>query len=216
MSKKIMLLALAVVSAAVFALPAAASAQEAHISGVTTFTGSGPAGTLTTSGEPTVSCTTNTVSKGSFNAGSTTTGEITLDFTGCTAEFFGIKGSCNTSGAAAGTISSGGTFHIITISSGKPGILVTPVPTTIICLGFSNITTGGNVIGTITSPACGASSKTITTSFKSTGATQEHASYTGAAQTLTAKTGSGVANPAGLNAGTVTLTSSTAGTLECT
>jgi hypothetical protein len=169
MSKKMMLLALTV--GALFALPSVASAQEIHISGVTTFTGSGGHGTLTTISEPTITCERNTVTKGAFDTGSTTTGTITLDFTGCEAEFLGLTPKCHTAGAATGTIASGGTVHVITIASGKPAILVTPVATTIICPGFPNITTGGNVIGTITSPKCGESSNTITTSFVSTGAT---------------------------------------------
>ena len=147
MSKKMMLLALAV--AAVFALPAAASAQEAHVSGITTFTGTGGTGALTASGEPTITCEGSTV-EGSFNTGSTTTGKIHLHFTLCTATFLGIKAKCNTSGAEPETITATGTFHIITVNN-KPGIRVAPEPTTIICAGFSNIKVAGNVIGTITS-----------------------------------------------------------------
>ena len=211
MSKKIMLLALAV--AALFALPSVASAQEAHVKGITNFTGHAPAGTLAASGEPTIACTTTTVT-GSFDSGSTTTGKITLDFTGCTAEFFGIKANCNTSGAASGTILSSGAFHIITVSN-KPGILVTPATTTIICAGFSNTTVAGNIIGTITSPACGASSTTLVTAFSATGSTQNHLEYTGVKYDLTAQTGSGSKVTSGLTS-TATLTSPTAGTLECT
>jgi hypothetical protein len=217
MSKKMMLLALAV--AAMFALPAAASAQEIHFSGVTSFTGTGPAGTLSAANEPTISCTSNT-SSGKFNSGSSTTGEVTLDFLGCTAEFFGIKGNCSTAGAATGTIASSGTFHLITVNS-KPGILVTPVTTTLICIGFSRIeVTGNGLIGTITSPACGGSSKSMTVSFKSTGSTQEHLSYTSAIYDLEAHTEDSSGNTvskstAGLT-GTNTLTSATTGTLECT
>jgi len=217
MTKKMMLLALAV--AAMFALPAAASAQEAHVSGITSFTGHAPAGTLTTSTEPTIKCTTTSVT-GSFDSGSTTTGNITLDFTGCTAEFLGIKGNCNTAGAASGTIASSGAFHIITVSN-KPGILVTPTTTTIVCVGFSRVEVSGNIIGTITSPACGASSSNLVTAFESEGSTQKHLEYTGVKYDLKAQTEnsagetSGSAATAGLSS-TATLSSLTAGTLECT
>jgi hypothetical protein len=212
MSKKIMLLALAV--AALFALPSVASAQEAHISGVSNFTGSGGAGSLQATGEPTISCTAST-NTGKFDTGSTTTGTITLDFTGCTATFFGIKANCNTSGGASGTIASSGTFHVITTNN-KPGILVTPVATTIICAGFSNTTVEGKIIGTITSPACGVASKTITTVFTSSGSTQEDKSYTGVNYNLTAQTSGGSKVESGLTSGNVTLNSTTAGTVECT
>jgi VCBS repeat-containing protein len=225
MTNKVTLLVLAV--AALFALPAAASAQEVHLTGITTFTGSGGTSTLATTGEPTFACSKNTVSIGQFDTGSTTTGSLTLDFTGCSAEYFGIRVTCNTSGAVSGTIATGGSFHLITgekrtVVEGKevtdefPAILVTLTSTTVICAGFSNTTYAGNVIGAITSPACGVSNKTITVSLKSTGATQEHTLYTGAPYSLTAKTGSGTVYPLGWNAGTVTLTSATAGTLECT
>jgi hypothetical protein len=218
MSKKMMLLALAV--AALFALPSAASAQEIHFPGVTSFSGSGPAGALVAANEPKISCTGTTVS-GKFNSGSTTTGEVTLTFAGCTAELLGIKGNCNTTGDAEKTITSSGVFHLITTSTGKPGILVTPVTTTVLCLGFSRISvTGNGIIGTITSPACGAKSKTMNLAFEQTGGTQKHLEYTGTKYDLLAHTESssgGITstNTAGLE-GTATINSATEGTLECT
>jgi hypothetical protein len=217
MTKKMMLLALAV--AALFALPAAASAQEAHVSGIEEFTGHAPTGFLSASGEPKITCTTTTVN-GSFDPGSSTTGNITLDFTGCAAELLGIKGACNTAGSATGTIASSGTFHVITVNN-KPGILVTPVTTTIICINFSRVEVTGNIIGTITSPACGESSETLVTEFSATGSTQNHLEYTGvnydlkvATETSAGSTTSGLVT-AGLTS-TATLSSPTEGTLECT
>jgi hypothetical protein len=211
MRKKILLLPLAVV--AMLLLPAAASAQEAHVSGVTTFTGTGGSGTLSISGEPTITCTALAVT-GSFDSGSTTTGKFSLDFTGCSGTFLGIKANCNTSGAASGTIASSGSFHVITVNN-KPGALATPVSTTVICAGFANISVAGNFIATITSPACGASSKSLGVSASSTGSTQNHLEYTGVKYDLTAQTGTNTPVTAGLTA-TVTLNSSTSGTLECT
>jgi hypothetical protein len=213
MSKKMTLLALAV--AALFGLPGAASAQEIHLSGVTSFSGSSGASSLQTSGEPTISCTAKTVS-GSFNTGSTTTGTYTIVDSGCTAAFFGIKANCNTSGASSGTLTEHGIFHAITLPSSKTAYMYTLEATTIICAGFSNTTVAGTVIGTITSPACGVSSKSLTLVFNASGSTQEHKSYTGVNYNLTAQTGAGSKVEAGLTTGTITLTSSTSGTLECT
>jgi hypothetical protein len=222
MRKKKMLLALAVT--ALFAIPSAASAEQIHFKGVTSFVGSGGAVFLTAEKElePKISCTAIKVENGKFDTGSSTTGSFQLDFTGCTAVFMGIKGNCNTAGAASGTIRSGGTFHLITTSTKKPGILVTPETTTIICTGFSRVeVTGPGIIGTITSPACGASSTKMTVSFKQAGGTQEHLEYTGIPYDLVADTEnssgvtSGASGTAGLE-GTATLESATAGTLECT
>jgi hypothetical protein len=219
MSKKIMLLALAV--AAMFALPAAASAQEAHISGVTTFSGHAPGGTLQASGEPTIKSTA-TVVTGTFT--NTTTGNISLEFTGSSAEFLGIKGECHTvkNGVSdgSGVIRTSGVFHVITINN-KPAILVTPATTTLVCAGFSRVEVRGSVIGTITSPACGAKSKTLVTAFNSNGtSTQEHITYTGSPFDLIAETeDSGATDNKPATAGlttTATLTSTTEGTLECT
>jgi hypothetical protein len=58
MTRKIMLLALSVVSAAFFALPTMGSAAELHIEGATghLFTGGGPEGSSSAVGEPTFKC----------------------------------------------------------------------------------------------------------------------------------------------------------------
>jgi hypothetical protein len=218
MSKKMMLLALAV--AALFALPSAASAQEIHFSGVTSFTGTGGTGTLTATNEPTITCTATSAS-GSFNAGSTTTGNVALTFTGCTASLLGIKGNCNTTGDAEKTITSSGVFHLITTNTSKPGILVTPVTTTILCVGFSRTeVTGNGIIGTITSPACGASSNELKVEFTATGSTQNHIEYTGTKYDLSADTeekeGKTINTVTAGLTGATTLTSATSGTLECT
>jgi hypothetical protein len=220
MSKKMKLLALAAVSAALFALPSAASAQEIHFSGVTTFTGSGGVILFTATNEPIYTCTGTTAS-GSFNAGSSTTGEVNLTFTGCSASFLGIKGNCNTTGDAAQTITSSGVFHLITTNTGKPGILLTPVTTTVLCVGFSRTEyTGKGIIGTITSPACGASSKELKLSFEAEGGTQKHIEYTGVKYDLSADTeeasGKTISTATAALTGSTTLISSTAGTLECT
>jgi len=224
MRNKTMLLALAVASAALFALPAFASGEEIHFDTATSFTGSGPAGNLVATGEPTISCTSTDVTNGVINAGGTT-GSMTLDFTGCTAPNpFDPNHPilCKSKEAPlSNTIATGGTFHLITIKSGIPGVLVTTNTTEIVCqlLGFDFVThVTGNVIGTVTSPACGASSKEMKLSFSATGSTQNHIEYTGTTYDLISRTGvggTGEPRTAGLNA-TATLTMNTAGTLTCT
>jgi hypothetical protein len=214
MSKKIMLLALAVASVAMFALPAAASAQEIHLEGVTSFTGTAGEGSLTAEGEPVITCSSADV-EGTVSAGGTT-GTMNLDFTGCHTTVFGFTAKCRTSGSPIdNTIKSSGVSHLITISSNNPGILVTPAVTTIVCAGISNTITGGNIIGTITSPKCGAESKSMTTSFTATGSAQTHTSYTGTTYNLTAQTSGGSVKPAGL-VSTATVNSATTGKLNCT
>jgi hypothetical protein len=213
MSKKILLLALAV--AAMFALPAVSSAQEIHLDNVEEFTGHGPKGSLVASGEPTIECTATAVT-GKFDTGSTTTGNISITFTGCEAEFLFFRVGCNTSGAASKTIITSGTFHLDTVN-GQPGVMVTPKNTTLICAGFSNTTVSGNIIGTITSPSCpDGESTSLGIKFNSNNtSTQEDMTYTGVKYDLTAQTEGGSAVTAGLT-GTATLTSTTKGKLTCT
>jgi hypothetical protein len=214
MSKKMMVLALAVVSAAFFALPAMASGQEIHLEPAEAFNISGVGGELRASGEPTLTCTT-TSGSSKFDTGSTTTGTMTLDYTGCHMAIFGITASCNSSGGASGTIASGGTFHLITISTGVPGLLLTTSATTLVCAGLSAITRSGSLIGTIISPKCGESSKTLMLSFTATESTQTHLSYTGANYDLVTRTGSGGDITTAWTADT-TITQSNAGKLNCT
>ncbi|HVD39307.1 MAG TPA: hypothetical protein VNC15_10790 [Solirubrobacterales bacterium] len=218
MSKKIMLLALAVASVAMFALPAAASAQEIHLEGVTSFSGTAGAGSLAAEGEPTITCESGDI-EGTASAGGTT-GTISLDFTGCHTTVFGFTAKCRTTGSALdNTINTSGTFHLVTTvvnPTPEPDILVTPATTTIVCAGISNTVVHGNILGKITSPKCGAESKEMTTSFAATGTVQNVMEYTGVKYDLTATTGAeGAAKTAGLNS-TGTTKSSTTGKLNCT
>jgi len=215
MSKKTMMLALAVASVTMFALPSTASAQEIHLEGVTSSSGTAGATSLTAEGEPVITCESGHWSL-SVQAGGTT-GSITFHYTGCHTTVFGITSKCRTSGSALdNTIHFSATWHLNTISSGVPGILDTPVVTTIVCAGITNTITGGNIIGTITSPACGTESTEMTTSFTATGSVQNHKTYTGTTYNLTAKTGeSGTVKAAGL-VSTATTKSATKGKLNCT
>jgi hypothetical protein len=206
MSKKTMLLALAVVSFAMFALPTAASAQEIHW--VTT---SGNI-TLTAESEPTITCDSANVTLTPSAGG--TTGSIHFDFTGCHTSVFGITSSCKTTESAAGTLTSKGTYHLITVG-GKPAMLVTTEPVVEVCAGIASMTTQGNVIGTITSPACDVESNTMRVAFFATGSTQNDMEYTGVKYDLTATTGGGAAKTAGLTAIT-TIEQASFGRLECT
>jgi hypothetical protein len=220
MNKKMMLLALAVISAAAFALPAGASAAELHLTNVTKFTGTFSGGTLSAKEEPTITCDGPNHVEGTVSAGGTT-GTLSLDYTNCRSFF-----SCQ-SGETAGTIKTGGTFHLITVETvtqfegtvhKSPGILITPEHTTIKCSGFANpITVTGNVIGTVTSPVCNGKSKKMSISFNSnSGPTQEHKTYTGVSYNLTTQTGTtGTIKEGGLTS-SATVESSTEGTLDCT
>ncbi len=210
------LLALTVVSAALFALPAIASAQEIHVEpgNGETFKASGAGGELRVEGEPTVTCS-GTTGSGSFNAGSSTTGNASAEFTGCHVNvLFTIP--CHSTGAPANnTIVSSGTFHLITTSTGAPGVLGTAAETTIECSGISTMKVTGSVIGTITSPKCGKSSTSASVSFTATGTTQDHLTYTGVNYDLQSRTGTAEEKTAAV-VGTATGTTVNAQTLNCT
>lgn len=190
MSKKMMLVALAVVSATLFALPAIASAQEIHLEpgNGEKFTVSGTGVEIRGEGEPTVTCGV-TGGSGSFDTGSSTTGGMTIDYHECHVNvIFTIP--CHSTGSAVNnTIVTTGTFHLITISSGVPGILVTLQETVIECAGISTMKVTGKMIGTITSPKCGEESKTVGLSFTATSNTQNHLTYTGIKYDLQSRTG---------------------------
>lgn len=211
-----MVLALAVVSAAFFALPAIASAEEIHLETGENFSIEGKGGELRAEGEPTITCE-GTSGSGTFDVGSTTTGNSTLDFTGCHTTVFGFTAKCKseTAGGADNTIASSGAFHLITISSEVPGILLTTKETTIVCAGISKVVTTGSVIGTITSPKCNESSATLGVSFTATSNTQNHLSYTGVKYDLLSRTGTGEEKTAAL-VGNVTNKQAKAAKLNCT
>jgi hypothetical protein len=215
MSKKTMLLALTVASVAMFALPAAVSAQEIHWEGVTSFSGTAGAGSIVAEGEPTITCESGDIT-GTVSAGGTT-GNFSADYTGCHTTVFGFTAKCRTTGSPLdNTITTSGVLHFITTTFGFPDKLLTPVFTTVVCAGISNTITGGNIIGTITSPACGAESTEMTSSFSATGSVQNDREYTGTTFNATAKTGeSGTVKSAGVN-GTDTVKSATKGKLNCT
>lgn len=174
MSKKIILLALAAVSAAVFVLPATAMAAEEdvalHISPV-------PAGPVPVSGGATslsnvegetIDCKE---VNGSATFENSTTGHLTLTFSGCFATTVFGNISCNSSGQTSGTIKTTENlpFHLVTAkhaSTGAevPAVLITSLGTeehfaTFACGGFvTDKVTGKGIIGEIENK-CGSKSK---------------------------------------------------------
>jgi len=216
MSKTIGLI-LAVVSMAAVALPTGAIAQEIHSTNVTVFSGTTGAGTFTAEGEPTITCggienlshATGTVSAGG------TTGTTEVDLTNCHTSVFGFTAKCRTEGSALDdTIKTTNTFHLIT-ANGKPASLVTGTVATVICAGISSMKVSGNLIWTITSPACGGSSNSMTLRTTASGSTQEDKTYTGVTYNPTVQTNGGASKEAGVTA-EVTGSSPTVGTLNCT
>jgi hypothetical protein len=181
------------------------------------LTGDATAWLFTAEGEPTTTCETGDIS-GTVSAGGTT-GTIIFDLTGCHATVFGITAKCRTAGSPLdNTVKMSGTFHLITTSDG-PAVLVTLETVTEICAGISNTVLHGNVIGTVTAPKCGESSRLMTIHFASAvgnSATQAHELYTGANYNLTATTGEGGAAKTTAWNTLMHIESPTLGKLNCT
>jgi hypothetical protein len=180
MSKKLMLLALAVAGLASFVLPAFASAAAWEIDVAEKFTVANEAGTttvLTQKGSTTKVACGSVTGEGVY-AANRTEGTLSLIFTGCKENVF--NSSCTTFGAAAGEIRlTGLRFDNVMVENtsqaagGTPGINITPpekatVYTKFTCLGGINFeVTGNGLIGDITTPECGGSSKTATIDWQS-------------------------------------------------
>ncbi len=170
MSKKLMLLALAAVSAVLFALPAVASAETWHITKAEKFTAHGGHAILTVD-EPEateITCTSNTAA-GEYE--NTTTGKnLVLTFHGCEVAKSGGFLPCTTPGLNTGTIRTTAlTFHNILVEKGIPAILITPNNghfATFNC-PFTHVEVRGNgIIGEV-EKNCGESSKEAGLNFTS-------------------------------------------------
>jgi hypothetical protein len=175
--KKLMLLALVVASAAMFAIPSVAAAGEWTMdcpggAEKCEFTTKGEAAELRAESEPTIKCTAST---GTGSVTSATTGTFGITFTGCTANLGFLHPECHTTGSSSGVIAvATSTSHNVYLEPNKstPGLLVTPATTELICAGFSNITvTGNGLIGHIRElktgeSNCGKESSTWTVDFK--------------------------------------------------
>jgi hypothetical protein len=200
---------------------ASAGAVTPEVDNVTTAVASAGASRMTMSGEPTITCTK---SEGSGAAISTTTSEGVLTMFGCTAEFLGIKGNCTSEGQSAGTIAIANTVsHLVYLDENhtKVGALATPPAsglfTKFTCVGFATIEVKGNgVMGEVTFPKCGQTSKEATVVAEATGSTQKYRQIeeTGTFYELKAATKGGGLVSAGTN-WTVTGSSATSGTLTC-
>jgi hypothetical protein len=202
MKNKMMLLALGLLAFASAALPAAASAGEPVIDAKAfplKFTSSGTHAELRAASEPTITCTAST---GSGSYASSTTGTISLTFTGCkTPNVFNAE--CHSTGQGNGTIVvASSVFHNIYVTDNKttPGVLITApsggVFTTMTCATFFTTTIAGNgIIGHLESPKCGATSSTGVLNFTATEATQtfRQITATGTEYSLTAQTSGGTA-----------------------
>jgi hypothetical protein len=175
---------------AVMAFPSPALSQEIHLDNVAGFSGTADFTDFVVSGEPTITCGDSGIVSGAVYTGGTT-GIISIDYSECHTSVFGFTANCRTSGSELGTITTGGEFHLITLATAVPGMLLTLTPTTVSCAGISSITFQGSVLGTVLTPACGFSNSELTVNLTSTGATQNHLSYTGTKYDLTAKTGGG-------------------------
>lgn len=207
MNKKIMLLALAAVSAAVLALPATASALvPLHLNptpeGPQQIDGNGIV-VFSTTGGSTQSCQ-GFAGSATFDEGGTT-GSMSLTFSKCT-----ILGS--TCDVATTTLP----FHLITLPGEHPGILITANNghfANFSCFFFPLEVTGNGWIGTITFPECGQTGNEATIAFNTTAhGVQEHTTVTDTETVYALKRGS---ESFGLDAhGTLTLSEETE--LECT
>jgi hypothetical protein len=189
MTKKTMGCALAVVSAALFAMPAVASAnwgvdpvnQSFSATSDLSISGSPFVMILTAEGEPTVTCEGPSHVSGAWTDG--TQGSISLDFTSChVSAVFTIP--CHSAGApVSNTILMNGAFKNVTIaadpSGRKRGITMTPQHTVIECAGISSLTVTGRIIGRITndpapSPSgCGVIDSSFTLEFLISGGKQD-------------------------------------------
>jgi hypothetical protein len=179
--KKIILLALTAISAAMFALPAVAAAGEWSLDPAS---GKFPV-SFTLSSTTTTTLTTDDGSglrvacSGATGSGkqetSTTSEEVTLTFTGCKENLFGS--SCTSFNEPTGSIKTTDLVgHNIRVEANPltRAILLTPNNghfASFTCAGFFSIVVGGNgIIGEMTAPTtCGAVSKTATVKYESPG-----------------------------------------------
>jgi len=218
MNKKITLFALAAVSAAVLALPSMAMAVEedipihvtpkpTSISGIT-----GGLMTLESKSGLRVTCLSIT---GSAIWETSTTGRLTLEFQGdCTENLFGT---------ACGTIRTTELpFHLVTLPSNVPGVLVTPLVghfATFTCTGgFVKVAvTGNGVVGKFTSPSCNGETSTPTLKFEQAfgGQSQKQVAGTATQYHLDTSVNGGANQEAGLG-GSGTILFEGKKKLECT
>jgi hypothetical protein len=213
MSKKLMMLALAAVSAAMFALPAVASAGNWHLETAGKTTGpelaiTAGAGILSTKGNFLTVKNTGMSGTAKFNENSTTTGTIDqvsagvtggLKFTGVTSLGF----PCTSAGQPAGTVlTTPLAFHLEKIETETPGLLITPNGggaepkhfATFTCAGIKNVVRGNGIFGDVTNK-CSEETEKGTAVFQTTGENgnqkYKQVTTTGEIYDLEASTGEG-------------------------
>jgi hypothetical protein len=179
MAKKIILLALTAISAALFALPAVASAGEWRLDPAGgkfpvsfSLTSSGSTVLTTDDGSGLKVTCTHAVGTGKQTT-ATISEEVTLTFSNCTENLFG--GKCTSAGEPTGSIKTTDlTGHNVKLEpspSTLRGVLLTPKEghfATFTCPIFTFRVGGTGVIGELTSPtACNAVSNVATVKFQS-------------------------------------------------
>jgi hypothetical protein len=179
MKKRTIMFALAAVSAALFALPAVASAGEWKIdpaNGVFPLNYTIAGGSTTLTAGQTVTCSSST---GSGKYTTATTGELTLTFHNC--KTLGIF-NCTSAGQPAGTIKTTAlTTHNVKLEpspSTVTGVLITPNAghfASFTCAGgiASVVVNGNGIIGEVTSPACNTASTTAVLDFTTSAGVQK-------------------------------------------
>jgi hypothetical protein len=138
--------------------------------GDVTFTGTLEGAAVVTAWLGTIQCQKVDAS-GTINTGGKA-GSMTLDMTGCHIINLGLTTPCQSiSAPLLNTIKLAGTFETTYLTEGKtkPGLKFTIPGTTIGC-GFKSppqgpLTMSGSVLGTLSTPACGAESNKGTVSF---------------------------------------------------
>jgi hypothetical protein len=210
-----MLLALAAVSAAMFSLPAAASAGAPEIECGTVacgaFTAHGNTGTLASTNGLAVECTASTATG---NYASKTIATIKFTFTGCRDEIFNVPCSNTATSGKVETTTVEIRNIYTTDNKTTPGILIRPdvVHFATFTCGFKFEVTGNGIIGSLTSPTCGKSATSYTLSFsQASKGHQTHKQITGTGTIFDLSTNGNTSSMSGT--GTVTFGSSA--TLTC-
>jgi hypothetical protein len=177
------MLAAGIAALAFAALPAFASAVEVDYPGEGTITASTPGPATLRSDSDSITCkVTNEANeelpavtvRGKFT--SKTTGDIEFTFHGCKDE---LGFNCTSSGQSTGTITTEElTFHIVKLTNGKAGMLVTPnangVFANFTCAGFIGVEVQGNgVLGEITEPGYNEESSAFSVNFAAVSNTEQ-------------------------------------------
>jgi hypothetical protein len=224
MSKKMMLLATALTALAFAALPAMASAgtPQTHCPSVSgsTCSFSGTSSSFVelsrTANSLKIHCSQTTTS----GTMSTSGGSVQFLFHGCTDNLFGLPAT--TSGQSSGTITTTLLSYdniYATDDKTKPAVLITPNAghfASFSTAAGATVVSGNGVIGTLTSPGCGATAASVALSFtQSSNGHQAHKQSTGTgtifdltgtvagAASTSAQVGSGTA---AITGGSVTVT----------